>query len=942
MNTEQVKTVDLNHGYFGSKAYTYDCYENTHEEINGGYCPLNDAHVFGGVVYDMYDEWFNTAPLTFQLVLRVHYSVNYENAFWDGQTMTFGDGASNFYPLVSLDVVAHEVSHGFTEQNSDLIYSGKPGGINEAFSDMAGEAAELYFRGSNDFMIGYDIRKGSGALRYMDDPPKDGKSIDSANDYYSGMDVHYSSGVFNKAFYVLATTTGWDTKKAFAVFVKANQDYWEPSTNFIEGAEGVRDAAVSLGYSASAVVDAFEVVDIFIESPQALNADFTYTTDLLTVAFTDTSTCDGCTIDSWSWDFGDGEVSSEADPVHTYASDGAYTVTLTVTNDKAETDSETKKVNVGEVLEYCESSGDSQNYEWIGEVSVGDFSNPSGASGYSDFTSEVILAGKDVAYAVTLTPGYAGSSYGEYWRVWADLNRDGDFEDGDEKLFEGNASGAVDGTVTVPATALSGDTRLRVTMRYNAYADPCGSFQYGEVEDYTLRVMDDVAGPTADFSHVVDGLTASFTDESQAPAGGSIVSWQWEFGDGGQSTEQNPNHSYGAAGTYTVTLTVGDDQGQTDAESKSVTVTGPVSYCESSGSSQNYEWVAEVAVGGFSNPSGASGYSDFTSEVILVEKDVAYAVTLTPGFAGSSYGEYWRMWADLNQDGDFEDGDEKLFEGNASGAVDGTVTVPATALSGDTRLRVTMQYRSYAEPCGSFQYGEVEDYTLRVLDDVAGPTADFSHVADALTVSFKDESQAPAGGSIVSWQWDFGDGGQSTEQNPTHSYGAAGTYPVTLTVADDQGQTDTESKSVTVTGPVSYCESSGSYQNYEWIAEVAVGSFSNPSGASGYSDFTSEVITVDKGVAYTVTLTPGFASSSYGEYWRVWADLNQDGDFEDGDEMLFEGNASAAVNGTLTVPATALSGGTRLRVIMRYNDYHDGSCGSFTYGEVEDYTLLIQ
>ncbi|MCV5736521.1 M4 family metallopeptidase, partial [Escherichia coli] len=92
----------------------------------------------GKVVYDMYKDWLNTAPLTFQLQMRVHYRKRYENAFWNGSSMTFGDGASYFYPLVSLDVSAHEVSHGFTEQNSNLIYSGQSGGINEAFSDMAG------------------------------------------------------------------------------------------------------------------------------------------------------------------------------------------------------------------------------------------------------------------------------------------------------------------------------------------------------------------------------------------------------------------------------------------------------------------------------------------------------------------------------------------------------------------------------------------------------------------------------------------------------------------------------------------------------------------------------------------------------------------------------------------------------------------------------------
>jgi pseudolysin/vibriolysin len=269
MNNTNVKTVNLNHGTSGSTAYQYTCFENTFKEINGGYCPLNDAHAFGAVVFDMYKDWFNTAPLTMQLMLRVHYSTGYDNAFWNGSSMTFGDGKTYFYPLVSLDVVAHEVSHGFTEQNSKLIYSNQSGGINEAFSDMAGEAAEFYHRDKNDFMVGFDIWKQSatGALRYMDNPPKDGKSIGSAKDYKAGMDVHYSSGVFNKAFWALATTNGWDTKKAFAVFVKANQDNWEPSTNFQQGAEGARDAAIALGFSAAAVKAAFAKVDITIDAP---------------------------------------------------------------------------------------------------------------------------------------------------------------------------------------------------------------------------------------------------------------------------------------------------------------------------------------------------------------------------------------------------------------------------------------------------------------------------------------------------------------------------------------------------------------------------------------------------------------------------------------------------------------------------------------------------
>jgi len=262
MNNTNVKTVNLNHGTSGTTAFSYTCPRNTVKTINGAYSPLNDAHYFGGVVFNMYQAYMNSAPLTFQLQMRVHYSNSYENAFWDGSAMTFGDGASTFYPLVSLDVSAHEVSHGYTEQQSNLTYSGQSGGINEAYSDIAGEAAEFFMNGSNDFLVGAQIFKSSGALRYMCNPTQDGRSIDNAANYSSGMDVHHSSGVYNKAFCTLAKTTGWDTKKAFQVFAVANRDYWTSSTNFNQGACGVETAATDLGYTKADVTTAFTGVGV--------------------------------------------------------------------------------------------------------------------------------------------------------------------------------------------------------------------------------------------------------------------------------------------------------------------------------------------------------------------------------------------------------------------------------------------------------------------------------------------------------------------------------------------------------------------------------------------------------------------------------------------------------------------------------------------------------
>lgn len=262
MNNANVKAVNLNGGTTGTTAYAYTCPRNTYKTVNGGYSPINDAFQFGGVITNMYPAYTGYNALNFQLVMRVHYKTNYENAFWDGSTMSFGDGASTFYPLVSSDVAGHEVSHGFTEQHSNLTYSGQSGGINEAFSDMGGEATEYYWKGTNDFLVGSEIFKGSGALRYMCNPTQDGASIDNAANYTSSLDVHYSSGVYNKAFCVLAKTAGWGVPKAFKVFARANANYWTASSTFNSAACGVETAATDLGYTKADVTAAFNAVGV--------------------------------------------------------------------------------------------------------------------------------------------------------------------------------------------------------------------------------------------------------------------------------------------------------------------------------------------------------------------------------------------------------------------------------------------------------------------------------------------------------------------------------------------------------------------------------------------------------------------------------------------------------------------------------------------------------
>lgn len=262
MVNPDVRTNNMANSTRRGTLWSFTCFTSNGDGVNGAFSPINDAHHFGSVVHDLYQEWLGVPPLSFSLVMNVHYGRNYENAFWNGSSMNFGDGASFFYPLTSLDVTSHEISHGFTEQHSNLQYAGQSGGMNEAFSDMAGEAAEFFDRGHNDWLVGAEIIKNGAALRWMCTPTLDGSSIDNAVNFTNSMDVHYSSGVYNKAFCTLAKTANWNTRKAFEVFAHANALYWTATSTFNAGACGVANAADDFGYPRSDVLAAFNAVGV--------------------------------------------------------------------------------------------------------------------------------------------------------------------------------------------------------------------------------------------------------------------------------------------------------------------------------------------------------------------------------------------------------------------------------------------------------------------------------------------------------------------------------------------------------------------------------------------------------------------------------------------------------------------------------------------------------
>jgi len=158
----------------------------------------------------------------------------------------------------------------------------------------------------------------------------------------------------------------------------------------------------------------------------------------------------------------------------------------------------------------------------------------------------------------------------------------------------------------------------------------------------------------------------------------------------------------------------GSDAGWVDDVVFSTTGCGSLTYCDSEGNNQNYEWISQVQVADINKSSGASGYSDFTGTTGHLTRGSSASVTLTPDFASSSYTEYWKIWIDYNQDGDFTDSGEEVFSSSGSSSVSGSFTPPTSALTGDTRMRVTMKYGSAPSSCETFTYGEVEDYTVNI------------------------------------------------------------------------------------------------------------------------------------------------------------------------------------------------------------------------------------
>jgi len=475
----------------------------------------------------------------------------------------------------------------------------------------------------------------------------------------------------------------------------------------------------------------------------------------LVVTFTDMSS--GSTPRTYMWNFGDGGISTNANPTHTYTASGVYAVTLTVTNSYG-TDDETKgeyiRVGVGPVADFGAtpqsgglplavtfkdmSGGNPTSWAWV----FGD-----GATSTAQNPSHTYTKAGTYTVRLTVANAFGTSSKTKSGYITTGVPPTADFTSGARSGAVPLAVAFTDaskGTPTTWAWAF-GDGGTSTTRNPTHTYTTVGTYTvtltvknaYGSDSETKAGYVTAGGMPAAEFTADqrvgTAPLNVKFTDLST----GNPTSWAWNFGDGTSSSEQNPAHVYQLEGTYDVTLKVTNAYG-TDTETKTGTT--------------------ETCIAGMSGyiVVGRAPAADFSGN------PVSGSPPLTVAFTDKSTGAtpLTYLW-------DFGDG-------GTSTSSNPTHTYAANGAYAVT-LTVTNSFGTDSETKAEY---------IRVG---AGPVADFGATPQGgnlpLAVTFQDKST----GNPATWRWDFGDGGASIDRNPSHTYTKAGTYAVKLTVANAFG-----------------------------------------------------------------------------------------------------------------------------------------------------------
>lgn len=314
-----------------------------------------DAHYASEMAYDFFYTNFSRNSLDDNgmiLAAYVHYDEDYDNAFWDGGSMNYGDGnpVNGTTPYTTLDIGGHEIVHGLTQFTADLNYEYESGALNESFSDIFGVAIEQY--ADQATTIDYNIGNDNGnSFRSLRNPKTYGQPDTYLGIYwYAGTQddggVHTNSGVQNHWFYVLAqgevgsndnsqtyNVTGIGIDKAQSIAYRTLTVYLSPNSQYADARffsiKAAEDIFGVCSPEVKAVTDAWHAVGVGAKFVQAVTTNFgapvvSSCAVPATIAFNDSST----NAEIYNWDFGDGTTSFAQNPTHTYTSYGTYTVRL--------------------------------------------------------------------------------------------------------------------------------------------------------------------------------------------------------------------------------------------------------------------------------------------------------------------------------------------------------------------------------------------------------------------------------------------------------------------------------------------------------------------------------------------------------------------------------------------------------------------------------------
>lgn len=289
--------------------------------------------------------------------------------------------------------------------------------------------------------------------------------------------------------------------------------------------------------------------------------------------------------------------------------------------------------------------------------------------------------------------------------------------------------------------------------------------------------------------------------------------------------------------------------------------------------------------------------------------------------------------------------------GTLIGSTTTATTFTVTGLTASTTYSFTVKAKDAAGNV-SLDSNAVSVTTLAPIPDTTAPTAP-TLSASGTTQTTTNLSWTGATDNIAVTGYDvFRNGSLIGSTTTATTFAVTGltastTYTFNVRAKDAAGNSSVNSNTVTVTtlavSTVTYCVSRGNSTADEFINRVQLGAINNLSGNNGgYGNFTALSTNLVRGTSNSITITPGWTGAAFSEAYRVWIDYNRDGDFLDAGEQVFNRNRTTAtpISGSFTVPTTALLGSTRMRVSMKYNA-SPTSCETFSFGEVEDYTVNI-